>query len=199
MNHSNLAQRVKELRTRKGFSQEILAEISGLSLRTIQRIENNETVPRGDTLKRLATALNTSPDEIVDWQIQEDQGYLTLMSASGLGFLFFPLLGIIIPLTLWILKKDKLKGVNELGKSILNFQISWVLLLCCYYIFIISGVLGLGNIFSNILPNWRFGILTFFIPLICLYLYNIIVTIINTVRIYKNKSFRYVPALRILR
>ncbi|GAA3567794.1 helix-turn-helix domain-containing protein [Snuella lapsa] len=199
MNHSNLAQRVKELRTRKGFSQEILAEISGLSLRTIQRIENNETVPRGDTLKRLATALNTSPDEIVDWKIQEDQGYLTLMSASGLGFLFFPLLGIIIPLTLWILKKDKLKGVNELGKSILNFQISWVLLLCCYYIFIISGVLGLGNIFSNILPNWRFGILTFFIPLICLYLYNIIVTIINTVRIYKNKSFRYVPALRILR
>ncbi|MBJ6368318.1 helix-turn-helix domain-containing protein [Snuella sedimenti] len=199
MDHLNLAQRVKELRTGKGFSQEVLAEISGLSLRTIQRIENNETVPRGDTLKRLAVALNTSPDDIVDWQVQEDQSYLTLMSASALGFLFFPLLGIIIPLTLWILKKDKLKGVNELGKSILNFQISWVLLLFLYYIFIISGMLGLGNIFTKILPNWRFGILTFFIPLICLYLYNIMVTIINTIRIHKHKSFKYVPALRILR
>jgi transcriptional regulator with XRE-family HTH domain len=52
MNHLNLAERVKELRNRKGISQELLAEQSGLSLRTIQRIENNETVPRGETLKR---------------------------------------------------------------------------------------------------------------------------------------------------
>ena len=74
----NLAQRVKELRNRKGISQEILAEESGLSLRTIQRIENNETVPRGDTLKRLAIALDTSPDEIIDWKILEDQNYLIL-------------------------------------------------------------------------------------------------------------------------
>jgi thiol-disulfide isomerase/thioredoxin len=58
MNNLNLAQRVKDLRNRKGISQEILAKESGLSLRTIQRIENNETVPRGDTLKRLSIALD---------------------------------------------------------------------------------------------------------------------------------------------
>ena len=57
MNNLNLALRVKELRNRKGFSQETLAEESSLSLRTIQRIENNESIPRGDTLKRLANAL----------------------------------------------------------------------------------------------------------------------------------------------
>ena len=60
MNNLNLAQRVKDLRNRKGISQENLAEESGLSLRTIQRIENNETVPRGDTLKKLSIALETS-------------------------------------------------------------------------------------------------------------------------------------------
>src|SRR5690606_20616439 len=150
MDNLNLAQRVKDLRNRKGISQEILAEESGLSLRTIQRIENNETVPRGDTLKRLSIALDTSPDEIVDWKIQEDHNYLTLMSLSALGFLFFPLLGIIIPLTMWIFKKDKLKNVNELGKSMMNFQISWTLLLFLYYIFIIAGIFG-GSL-SGILP-----------------------------------------------
>ena len=46
-----LGKRLKELRNRKGLSQEQLAEDSCLSLRTIQRIEKNETVPRGDTLK----------------------------------------------------------------------------------------------------------------------------------------------------
>ena len=127
MNDLNLAKRVKELRGKKGFSQELLAEESGLSLRTIQRIENNETVPRGDTLKRLAIALGTSPDEIIDWKIQEDQNYLLLMNLSALGFLFFPILGIIMPLIMWIFKKEKLKYVDELGKSILNFQISWTL------------------------------------------------------------------------
>ncbi|MDO5981621.1 helix-turn-helix domain-containing protein [Flavivirga spongiicola] len=192
MNNLNLAQRVKELRNRKGISQEILAEESSLSLRTIQRIENNETVPRGDTLKRLAIALNTSPDEIVDWKIQEDQNYLTLMSLSALAFLFFPLLGIIIPLTMWILKKDKLKNVNELGKSMLNFQISWTLLLFLYYIFIITGMFG----FEGVL---YIGILKMFLPLIILYAYNIIITIYNTIRVHNKKSFKYRPALRILR
>tara|TARA_R110002049_G_scaffold60372_1_gene162250 strand:- start:650 stop:1243 length:594 start_codon:yes stop_codon:yes gene_type:complete len=197
MNNLNLAQRVKDLRNRKGISQENLAEESGLSLRTIQRIENNETVPRGDTLKRLSIALDTSPDEIVDWKIQEDQNYLTIMSLSALGFLFFPLLGIIIPLTMWIFKKDKVKNVNELGKSMLNFQISWTLLLFLYYIFILTGMFG--GALSEILPNWNFGIFTMFIPLIILYIFNFTVTIYNTIRVYNKKSFKYRPALRILK
>jgi transcriptional regulator with XRE-family HTH domain len=67
MKNIQLANRIKNLRIRKGFSQEELAEISGLSLRTIQRIENGETEPRGDSLKRLVTAFEVSPDEILDW------------------------------------------------------------------------------------------------------------------------------------
>lgn len=40
MKNKILAKKVKELRKRKGYSQEELAEKSGLSLRTVQRIEN---------------------------------------------------------------------------------------------------------------------------------------------------------------
>lgn len=66
MSKSELSKRVKELRSRKGLSQEQLAEISGLSLRTIQRIENGETEPRGETLKRLMNALEVAPDDLMD-------------------------------------------------------------------------------------------------------------------------------------
>jgi transcriptional regulator with XRE-family HTH domain len=66
MKNIDLGIKIKGLRTRKGFSQEELAGNAGLSLRTIQRIENNETEARGDTLIRLAAALNTTPDELVE-------------------------------------------------------------------------------------------------------------------------------------
>ena len=198
MNDLNLAQRVKDLRNQKGMTQELLAENSGLSLRTIQRIENNETVPRGDSLKRLAIALNTTPDDIIDWKIQEDKGYLTLMSLSALGFLFFPILGIIIPLIFWILKKDKLKNVNELGKSILNFEITWSILFFSYFIFLFSGLLGV--IMKYISPeNNAVSIINIYIPVIILYIYNVTIIVLNTIRVSRNKKTRYIPALRIFK
>jgi transcriptional regulator with XRE-family HTH domain len=195
MTQFSLSQRVKELRTRKGISQELLAEETGLSLRTIQRIENDETVPRGDSLKRLAQALNTSPDEIIDWKIQEDSNYLTIMNLAALTFLFFPLLGILIPLILWISKRDKIQSVNELGKSILNFQISWTLAIFFYSIFLVIGIFS-GFLLSAD-PNE--SPLPILLPIIGLYLYNIFMIILNTVRVYNKKSFHYKPALQILK
>ena len=47
MGNFKLHKRVKELRIKKGLSQEELAENTGLSIRTIQRIENGENTPSG--------------------------------------------------------------------------------------------------------------------------------------------------------
>ncbi|SHJ48799.1 protein of unknown function [Hymenobacter daecheongensis DSM 21074] len=51
------ATRIQSIRKSKGLSQELLAEQSGVSLRTIQRVEQGETMPRGYTLQALAAAL----------------------------------------------------------------------------------------------------------------------------------------------
>jgi len=109
---TELANRMKELRTRKGFSQEELSEKTGLSLRTIQRIENGETEPRGDSLKRLALAFDVTSDDLVDWTVQEDRGFLLSLNLSSLSFLPFPLLGILVPLIIWISKKGKIQNVD---------------------------------------------------------------------------------------
>ena len=60
-----LAKRLKELRTLRGMSQEYLADESRVGLRTIQRIENNESEPTGETLKRIAIALDVELSELI--------------------------------------------------------------------------------------------------------------------------------------
>lgn len=57
MRKIELSNAIKKIRTEKGLSQEDLSEKSELSLRTIQRLENGKSEPRGDTLKRLSNAL----------------------------------------------------------------------------------------------------------------------------------------------
>ena len=64
MEAKDLAKKLKELRTLRGMSQEYLAEESRVGLRTIQRIENNESTPTGETIKRIANALDVELSEL---------------------------------------------------------------------------------------------------------------------------------------
>lgn len=137
MKNKGLAQRIKILRSRKGFSQEELSEKSGLSLRTIQRIENGETEPRGDSLQRLALAFGVSSDEVIDWALQEDKGILMSLNLSASSFIFFPVLGILVPLIIWIQKKDKIHDLDKIARELVNFQIMWTMLFFVGYFGII--------------------------------------------------------------
>ncbi len=191
MKNKELAKKIKELRNRKGFSQEELSEKSGLSLRTIQRIENGETEPRGDSLKRLASTFNVSPDEITDWQILEDNSIVNLMSLTQLSFLAFPILGVLVPLVIWISKKDKIKNVDKIGKSIINFQITWTIA-----IFIAPLIWGINMIFHL---NLNLPIMGPIIINVGLYVLNLLMITINSIRAYKLQGVYYRPALRLLR
>ncbi len=65
MDAKDLAKKLRELRRTRGMSQEYLADESRVSLRTIQRIENNESEPTGETIKRIAYALDVELTELV--------------------------------------------------------------------------------------------------------------------------------------
>jgi transcriptional regulator with XRE-family HTH domain len=58
-------ERLKELRTNFNCSQKELAEKTGLTLRTIQRIENNEVKPSLYSLKVIGEVLKTDLSEFV--------------------------------------------------------------------------------------------------------------------------------------
>jgi transcriptional regulator with XRE-family HTH domain len=65
METKDLAKNLKELRAVRGMSQEYLADESRVSLRTVQRIENNESEPTGETIKRIAIALDLELTELI--------------------------------------------------------------------------------------------------------------------------------------
>ena len=58
-------ERLKELRTSLNFSQKEISEQTGLTLRTIQRIENNEVKPSLYSLKVIGDALKSDFSEFV--------------------------------------------------------------------------------------------------------------------------------------
>lgn len=58
--------RLKEQRTSLNYSQKELAELTGLTLRTIQRIENNEVKPSLHSLKVIGVVLKTDLSEFVN-------------------------------------------------------------------------------------------------------------------------------------
>ena len=200
MKNIELSNRIKNLRIRKGFSQEELAEISGLSLRTIQRIENGENEPRGDSVKRLAKVFEVSPDEILDWDLYDDKGLLLGLNLSALSFIVFPLLGVLVPLIIWISKKDKVRNINKIAKSILNFQITWSIIFFARYALIFAGVIFKFDLDKT---GWIFHFIEVaFINIFWvgfLYTYNILFIVFNTFRIKNGKDVKYFPKIRFIK
>lgn len=192
---NHFSQKIKSLRTAKAMSQEELAEKTGLSLRTIQRIENNETEPRGDSLKRLAQALQTTPDEVIEWRLEENRSYLVMVALGSCASFLFPLSGIFITMIFWILKKDKIKSVEHLGKEILNFQITWTLVTGMFVIlFMYMTFFGINKVkLTGFQPFYVF------VPFILISLFVLFISLINAFKISKGLAYRYFPAIKFLK
>jgi transcriptional regulator with XRE-family HTH domain len=194
-----IAEKIKQIRTQKGFSQEELAEKTNLSLRTIQRVENGKSDPRGNTIIRIAEALNVNIDTFIDSQKEENNTYLASLHISALSFLLFPLLGIILPLLLWISKKDQIKSLTSHAKKLLSFQITWTILLFMGLIgFLFWGNYKIGAM-SDISPSIVSEIyFPFYIFMGGLYMYNLIIITYNVLRVSAGKNAWYQPKINFL-
>lgn len=200
MNRPTIAYQLKKLRQSKGFSQEDLAETSGLSLRTIQRIEANETIPRGDSLQKLSSALHVPMEELANTGLEDDPDTLKLLNFSALSFLVFPLLGIIVPLVIWISCKSRTRGAWQLGRSLINFQLTWVISLFGGYliasIFLVRSMVSAADISpGNLSPDLYFILLFFGL----MYGYNLFMLILNARRIQREMQVWYGPAIGFIR
>lgn len=198
MKKQELAEKIKNLRLVNAFSQEKLAEESGLSLRTIQRIENAETLARGDSLQMIAKAFDIPVNELVDGTIQEDDKLLLVLNLSALSFLVFPLFGILIPLIIWIPKKDKVQKLNQTAKELLNFQITWTLMFFLQSIFLVFIIVAkMSNTYSS--NSIKISLSVALVLKAFLYLYNIVFILLNSLRINKSEAVRYRPKIRFIK
>ncbi|MFS8083054.1 MAG: DUF4870 domain-containing protein [Ginsengibacter sp.] len=129
---AGISERLKNYRRISCLSQEGLAESSGISIRTIQRIEEGKSLGSGYTLTALAKALNINATDLT---IQETENTLTtydnenklkILNLSAISVILFPLSNVILPTLIFLKNRDN-KKVNVLGRKIISFQILWSL------------------------------------------------------------------------
>lgn len=140
----SIGKKIADARNLKGLTQEELAEKANISLRTVQRIENNENIPRGKTLKLIGDTLEinlkifTNPDEfkrlhkignqiikiffllILNLVLMSVIGYLTFDSEANLNSRFGAfLLSFFIPIFITFLtpQMNKLSRLLKFGSG----------------------------------------------------------------------------------
>ena len=166
--------KLTEYREKLNYTQSELSEKSGISVRTIQRIESGANL-KGHTLKAIALALNINPSELNGTSKEKNQynyPLIKLINLSSLSFLI-PFANILIPLLIVHLKKEK----NSITKQIISIQILWTIV--SVTLFFITEILQ--NVF---LLNEQLSVV---ILVICI-LINIFIIIRNTIEIDKNKE-----------
>ena len=167
--------KVKLLREQKNLTQTELAEKSGLSLRTIQRIESGQSL-KGFTLKAIAQTLETEPENLFSKEeenIQIDRA--KLINFSALAGLIIPFGGIIFPAILTYRTQDSVN--RELGKSVIGVQI------------ILAFVISVLLILTPFIQHWfsiRFPL--FLVPLMAFIILKLWIVIKNGISLNQTNQ-----------
>lgn len=149
-----LGQRIAAARKANGWTQEEMAERTNLTVRTIQRLENQMNEPRLHTLRVLAQALavpletlrpsptEQSPDlvseNVVTTSVAE-RNFMRLLNLSSFSYLLIPVGHFFVPLYLLRKKDLHYAPYREVGWEIVRTQLGWnlgtsgvMLLTVCY-------------------------------------------------------------------
>lgn len=133
----NIMSIIKHIRENSGYTQLDLSKKTGLSLRTIQRLDASEKAPKGHTLKVISEVFELEPSvfqkkfQSIHHNKELDFLSIKYINLSALAFFVIPFGNIILPVLMWR-KKRRSKLVDEAGKRIINFQILWSILLCLF-------------------------------------------------------------------
>lgn len=180
--------KLKSLRELQNITQEELSEKSGISVRTIQRIESGKD-PKGYTLRALAKVLDVKEIDLLNQGTKEENiiseekketgeptlmnySSLKLINLSSIPFTIIPPLNILVPLILMYIMGQK----NYLTKQIISLQILWTIL--APIVFMLGVFLKLGNRFTLLI-------------MILIILSNVFIILRNTIEIDKNERLYY--------
>jgi transcriptional regulator with XRE-family HTH domain len=158
-----IAEKLKYFRHINCLSQEKLAEISGISIRTIQRIEEGKSVGSGYTINALAKTLHIHSTDLMNAVSQKalpvpgNTSKLKILNLSAIAMLLIPLANICIPAYIYWKNRDDEK-VKHIGSKIVSFQIFWTLATLLISI-VVAALLSL--LFSTL----RAGSIPLFVPI----------------------------------
>lgn len=174
-----LGEKIATARKNKGITQQQLAESTNLTARTIQRIENGQSIPRAFTITAIAEALGATfqslqPEAQVPIENEgpqmsrEHQHFLQMFTLSCFSYVLIPLVHFLVPI--YILKKATIKDGQTLtiARRTIRIQVIWA---------ISTSLLMLAALAFNVISNLYFDrvlIINFLFPFFSMYALNAI-------------------------
>lgn len=118
---NTIGKKISDTRRLKGFTQEELAELSKVNLRTIQRIENNKNEPRGKTLSMICDVLQIEKAHLHQLNQLSQKKTVTTFVIDGI---FLILLNILLVSIIGYLTLPPEATINsKVGAILLSFLI----------------------------------------------------------------------------
>ncbi len=193
-----LCQKIVQARKQKGLTQEQLADLSQVTVRTIQRIESGETTPRAFTLKTIASVLELSFEELLTnndhhnvnestdlpatSDFENSKHFLKMICLSCFSYLALPFIHVLVPMYLLKKSNEQHPAVLAFAKKMIRMQLYWKVTL---------GLLLLGTLAYNLFMTAYFQkayLLHYLVPFFAMYFINATIIIVQLVRINKIET-----------
>ncbi|MDR7128066.1 transcriptional regulator with XRE-family HTH domain [Algoriphagus sp. 4150] len=188
-----LPEKIINARRTRGLTQEELAQKAQLSIRTVQRIENGQSIPRMFTLRAIADALDLAYSEIDTKSREKVQNpmnqsevshFLRILCLSCFSYLVIPYVHFMV--AQYLLRKEKrLNGAAlSFARYIIRTQIWWVVLFHLGLLVTLAMNFFLVNYSSGVI------IVNYFWIVFVAYIFNLIIVSGNFFRIKAVISFK---------
>ena len=181
-------------RKRKGLTQEQLADRSNITVRTIQRIENGQTVPRSYTLQTIAAVLDIPFSELI--QNDEKTGsaanstnilteadskhFLEVLCLSCFSYIVIPFIHVFIPARMLKKSGETNPKVLAFAKKLIRTQLYWK----AAFWFLMLATLAFNLISA---ANFQKAyIINYLWPFLGMYLLNAIIIARNIIAVKKT-------------
>jgi transcriptional regulator with XRE-family HTH domain len=193
-----LKKTLKEHRLAKHMSQRDLADHSGISLRTVQRIEKKESAGSPYVIRALCKALGIETNSILQRADYDEHNefqadiveahppnrYLKYINISSLSGLLFPFLNLVVVTGTYLILKKRFVIPNDrtTAQKILSLQILWSVITLIILIFtplIDHWFLNIGDVLEIPLFIWIYLLLLFS---------NLLITIAIAARLNTGKD-----------
>jgi transcriptional regulator with XRE-family HTH domain len=193
-----LKKTLKEHRLAKHMSQRDLADHSGISLRTVQRIEKKESAGSPYVIRALCKALGIETNSILQRADYDEHNefqadiveahppnrYLKYINISSLSGLLFPFLNLVVVTGTYLILKKRFVIPNDrtTAQKILSLQILWSVITLIILIFtplIDHWFLHIGDVLEIPLFIWIYLLLLFS---------NLLITIAIAARLNTGKD-----------
>ena len=122
--------------------------------------------------------MNPNSDSLPNLASNSDDRMWAMFCHLGTLVTWFPFANVILPLVIWMVKKDTSPFVNDQGKEALNFQITILIAyaVCIPLVFILIGIPAMAGLF----------------------LFHVVFSIVAAIKAFDGKAYRYPCTLRLV-